>query len=306
MKDFVRAFKTTLKQIKRAGWISWASVGVMSLAFIVTTIFFGLAFVMNTVLKSIENDPHIYVFFQPGTTEEKIIDTKKEWENLENIQSIIYTSEQEALQEFKSFNEKANPITAEAIRENVLPASLGIRLEKIDAADEIIKIMQDIERSDKDILKIGYSETTIQNIKDIVNIIRIGGGIIIGLLVIVVLLFTLLTVEFRIYNRSEEIGIMQLVGGSLWYIRLPFILESIIYGILGALFSNILMALSGFLIYQYYLSEELLKFVNRFFGNLPWPEIGVVEILIVFLGSLLIGGLIGGINSYIAIKRYIK
>lgn len=306
MKDFVRTFKTTLKQIKRAGWISWASIGVMSLAFIVGTIFVGLAFVMNVLLKSIENDPHIYVFFQPGTSEEKILSTKADWEKLENIQSIVYTSEEQALSEFKSFNEKTNPITAEAIRENVLPASLGIRLEKIDAADQIITIMEDIERSDKDILKVGYSESTIQNIKDIVNIIRIGGGVIVGLLIIVILLFTLLTVEFRIYNRSEEIGIMQLVGGSLWYIRLPFILESTIYGILGALTSNIILGGAFWILKQYYLSEDLLKFINRFFGSLPWPEISVLHMIGIFLAPLLIGGLIGGINSYIAIKRYIK
>ncbi len=306
MKELKRALKTTFKQISRSGWLSWASIGVMTLSFLVTTSFLLIAFVMNLVLKSIENDPHIYVFFNPGTNEEKILGYKADWEKLGNIDSVVYTSEKDALEEFKDYNEKSNPITAEAIRENVLPASLGIRLESIEDANEIINLMEQTEQSDSEVLKVGYSETTIQNIKDLVNLIRIGGGIIVGLLIIVILLFTLLTVEFRIYNRSEEIGIMQLVGGSLGYIRLPFILESSIYGAIGAFLSNLIILGSYWAVVSYYSSSDLIRFTQRFFGSLDWPSLTIIDFSTIFLLIILIGAIMGGINSFIAIRRYIK
>lgn len=306
MKLLTRSLKTTFKQIRRSGWLSWASIAVMTMAFLVTTIFLMLAFVLNLVLKSIENDPHIYVFFKAGTLERQILDLKEQWESYENVESIIYTSEADALAEFKAVNEKTNPITADSIREKVLPSSLGIRVESIDRIDEIIKTVEDEQTQNDDILRVGYSETVIENIKEIVNIVRLVGSIIIGMLVIVILLFTFLTVEFRIFNRAEEIGIMQLVGGSLTYIRLPFILESTFYGIIGALLSNTIIVGCYLTILHYYSQTDLIKFIYRFFGSLPWPKIGQEEWILLFFGTILLGGFIGFVNSFIAIRRYIK
>lgn len=302
----VRSIKTTFKQIKRSGWLSWASVAVMTLSFLVTTIFLALALVLNLVLKSIENEPHIYIFYNAGTQEEKILKTKEDWAKIENIESIVYTSEKDAIAEFKKYNEKSNPITAEAIRENILPASLGIRLKKIEDANQVIQMVEKEKETNVDVLSVGYSETVIQNIKEIVNIVRIVGAIIIIMLVIVILLFSLLTVEFRIFNRSEEIGIMQLVGGDIWYIRLPFILESTIYGVLGAGLSNLILIGSFYGIKHYYSQTELMSFIYRFFGSLPWPAVTTEDAILIFLAVLGIGGFIGMINSLIAISRYIK
>ncbi len=306
METIQRALKTTLKQIKRSGWLSWASVAVMTLSFVVATVFLILAFTLNLVLKSIENDPHIYIFYKPGVEEAKILTKKEELENLENIESVIYTSEAEALTEFRKYNEKTNPITAEAIRENVLPASLGIRLKTIESAQSIITIVEQEKSSNPDVLSVGYSETVIHNIKQIVNLVRVGGATILGMLGIVILLFTLLTTEFKIYYRAEEIGVMQLVGGSLAYIRLPFIIESAIYGMLGALVSNLLLLGSYFAITYYYSDSSLIQFVNRFFGNLSWPNISIINFSISFLSIVLTGGIIGIVNSFLAIRRYIK
>lgn len=306
MKLLTRALKTTLKQIKRSGWLSWASIGVMTMAFLVTTIFMVLAFVLNLVLKSIENDPHIYVFFNAGTKETDITALKNKWEIADNVESISYTSEEEALKEFKEINQKTNPITADSIREKVLPSSLGIRVKSIEKIDEIIETVEKEKEINQSILRVGYSETVIESIKEIVNIVRLVGTIIIGMLVIVILLFTFLTVEFRIFNRSEEIGIMQLVGGSLMYIRLPFILESTFYGIIGAALSNIIILLSYFGILRYYSETDLIKFIYRFFGSLPWPAITNEQWIILFFAIIGFGGFLGFINSAIAIKRYIK
>lgn len=305
-QNISRAFQTTFKQIKRSGWLAWASIAVMTLSFLVTTVFLLLAFVLNLVLKSIENEPHIYVFYKPGTEEQVILDTYEKWSNLPNIESIIYTSEEDAMAEFREYNKNTNPIAAEAIREGVLPASLGIRLKSIEEADNIIKMVENEKETSEYVSTVGYSETVIENIRDIVNIVRIGGIIIISLLIIVILLFTLLTTEFKIFHRSEEIGIMQLVGGSLWYIRLPFILENAIYGIIGALLSNLILIGTYFGILQYYSETDLLKFIHRFFGSLPWPAITFEYLILLFFAILGIGSFIGTLNSFFAIRRYIK
>lgn len=306
MQTIRRAFKTTGKQIQRSGWLSWASIAVMTLAFLITTIFLGLAFIMNLVLRSIENEPHIYIFYKPGTIEASILETKTEWEKLPNIKSIDYTSEAQAFEEFRADKEKTNPLAAEAIREDVLPASMGIRLINIEAATDIIDLVKQEQVDNADVYTVGYSKDTIKNIENIVSLVRIVGAIVLGIQLVVILLFTLLTVEFRIFNRAEEIGIMQLVGGSLWYIRMPFILEGAYYGIIGAILSNLIIFASYLGILRYFDAPELQQFLTRFFGKLDWPTLTLESIVMIIGGLIATGGFIGIINSYIAIRRYIK
>lgn len=305
-KSFSRAFKTSLKQMKRSGWLAWASISVMTLAFLVSHIFLFLAYSTNLFLKFIENKPHIYVFFLPGTEEDEILDLKTKWEKESNIAFIEYTSEEEALQEFKEHNEESNPLAAEAIREHVLPASLAIRLESIEDAQGAIDMAKEEQTDNENITQIGYSQEIISNIRDAFFWIRLAGSIIMGLLLIVIFFFTLLTVEFRMFSRSEEIRIMQLVGGSLWYIRLPFIIEGAIYGALGALISSTIISILGVFMFVIQSGSPTIKFLTSFFGDLNWIEINPASIAAFFIISIFSGILLGAFNSFFAIRNYIK
>ncbi len=304
--QFSRASKTAIKQIKRSGWLGYSSVMIMTLAFLVTSIFLGIAYSSNLFLKYIENKPHIYVFFNVGVDENKILKLKESWEKLDNIAYIEYTSEEQAVQEFYNSQKKINPLAAEAIKGRKFPASLAIRLHSVDDAQDIIDMVNAEQEDNPDIFRVRYSEDTINNIKNVFMWLRIFGFIIMGFLLIVVLLFTLLAVEFRIYHRSEEIGIMQLVGGSLFFIRLPFIIEGMIYGILGAFFSNLIIIITGFTIYKTALESPTMVFLNNIFGQLSWPQANLINIGGWFISTILIGAIIGIITNYIAISRYIK
>lgn len=301
-----RVFSNTIKQIRRSGWLAWTSILVMTLAFLVISIFGTIAYTSNLFLKYIENKPHIYVFFQTGVDEADILQIKENWEENENVAYIEYTSEEQAVQEFYDSQKHTNPLAAEAIKDRTLPASLAVRLYSVEDAEEIIEIVNNEKKTNEDVFQIRYSEDTINNIRDVFGWLRLGGIFIMSLLLVVVFLFTLFTVEFRTFNRSEEIGIMQLVGGSLWFIRAPFVLEGTLYGIFGALISNLLIA--GFAVVVYYtaMTSPTMVFLNNLFGQLAWPEASVLNILALFFSTLLIGAILGTITSFIAILRYIK
>ncbi len=301
-----RVLQTTAKQIKRSGWLAWTSILVMTLAFLVISIFGAIAYTSNLFLKYIENKPHIYVFFQTDIPEENILALKSRWEGEANIDYIEYTSEEQAVEEFYNSQRNVNPLAAEAIKDRTLPASLALRLHSVDTAEDIINLVNNEQENNEDIFRVRYSEDTINNIRDVFSWLRLGGAVIMTLLLIVVFLFTLFTVEFRTYNRSEEIGIMQLVGGSLWFIRMPFILEGTIYGIAGALISNILLVGFGAVIYYTAMTSPTMVFLNNLFGQLAWPQFNVINILTVFISFLITGAILGTITSYMAILKYIK
>lgn len=306
MSSFKRAFKNTTKQIKRSGWLAIASVFVMTLAFFISSVFTIIAFTSNLFLNSIENKPHIYVFFKSGTSEEEILQKQKDWENLPEVATVEYTNESEALEEFKDVQERVNPDIAETIRSDVLPASLGIRLYSISDAENIINLVTAEQETNENIFAIRFSKETIDTIRTLFYWIRLGGSVLMGLLLLVIFFFTLLTVEFRTFIRSEEISIMQLVGGSLWFIRFPFVLEGMIYGLLGSLISTLTLSLIGYYVLVVQRDSNAVSFVYNLLGGLKWPSIDLVDVLIGLVAVALLGTLIGAFNSLIAIRRYIN
>jgi len=301
-----RVLSNTTKQIKRSGWLAYTSILVMTLAFLVISIFGALAYTSNLFLKYIENKPHIYVFFNTEVEEENITNLKDKWEANTNVDYIEYTSEAEAVQEFYDSQKSTNPLAAEAIKDRTLPASLAIRLYSVEDAEEIINLVNTEQKTNEDIFRVRYSEDTINNIKDVFGWLRIGGAFIMGLLLIVIFLFTFFTVEFRTFNRSEEIGIMQLVGGSLWFIRAPFVLEGTYYGIVGAFISNMFILVFSLAVYYTAMTSPTMVFLNNLFGQLAWPDASILNITLLFLSTLVLGAILGTITSFIAILRYIK
>jgi len=281
----------------------------MTLAFLVITIFIFLVIVSQLFLRSLENSPHIYVFFKTGTDEKKVLAIKESWEKLDNIEFIEYTSEEKAKEDFARLNEiNNNTLIAEKIKEDErkLPASLAIRLYRIETAQDAIELVEKEKENNPDVYDIRYSKEIINNIKDVVTWLRLAGIVVLGALIIVIFFFTLVTVEFRTYSRSKEIGIMQLVGGSLWYIRLPFILEGGIYGAVGAFISNMIIIIIAVLAWYSQVTSSTKNFLLKIFGDLDWPYIGPLGFVLIFCTIIFLGFLLGSITSMIAIRRYIK
>jgi cell division transport system permease protein len=304
-----RAYKTTSKQINRGGWLTWASISIMTLAFLVISLFVFLVIVSQLFLKSLENSPHIYVFFKTETEERDILQIKQEWEKLDNIDFIDYTSEEEAKEEFAQHNEiNNNPLIAEEIQkdERELPASLALRLISIESAQDIIELVEQAKENNDAIYDVRYSREVINNIRDVVTWLRVAGIVILSALIIVIFFFTLVTVEFRTYSRSKEIGIMQLVGGSLWYIRLPFIIEGGIYGAVGAFISNMILIIFAAFAWYSQATASTKSFLIKIFGDLDWPTVSIFGFVAIFVIIILAGFLVGSLTSVIAIKRYIK
>jgi cell division transport system permease protein len=122
---------------------------------------------------------------------------------------------------------------------------------------------------------------------------------------VVIFLFTLLTVEFRTFSRAEEIGIMQLVGGSLWFIRSPFILEGAFYGMVGSFLANSIIFILYFAVFYLNKTSAAVTFLINLFGNLSWPNLELYHYLLLLLATLLFGAIVGSFNSLVAIRKYI-
>ena len=349
---FSRILSNTKKQVSRSGWVGWASVSVMTLAFAVAIIFGGLAYVSNLYIQYIESKSNLLVFFEVGMDREIIDGLREKWQSDSRIKSIEFTTEEQAYVQYSDYTAKVQPEIYEVLKtqeKKTLPSSLDIQIYTLDKLESLKNDLQkDIDEELKGLVIIPTAEDSetaeevtdgevpvsfpsenqvtykysedptkppinlrvddenLDQLRQVLFSLRIAGLVVITLLFIVIFFFTFMTVEFRLYNQMEEIGVMQLVGGSLFFIRAPYILEGGFYGLVGALLSSILIG--GVLVTVFVLDKTsaISKFVYENFSMLPWPYISSLGWVGIVAIVGLVGFLLGAVISLISIKRYIR
>jgi|SRR5690606_18458710 len=334
-----RILSNTKKQISRSGWAGWASISVMTLAFLVACIFGGIAYFSNLWIQYIESRSNLVVFFDVGMDKGIIDRLHAKWNTNPKIKAITFTSEEEAYAEFGDYAQRTQPVQYEALQSNSLikgklPSSLDIQIYSLDDLAEVENYLKADVETENNNLKIintdkknGELETIkykyasdpevppitlkvdserLDELREIFTILRFAGIVIITLLFVVIFFFTLMTVEFRLYNQMEEIGVMQLVGGSLFFIRAPYILEGGFYGFIGSLFATLVLGVTIISVFVLNINPTLTKFFYENFYRLPWPYVSSLGWAALILIIATLGFLLGAVSTWLSIRRYIR
>ncbi len=340
---FGRIKENTFKQISRSGWAGWGSIIVMAMAFLVASIFGGLALISNQYINFIEQKSNLLVFFEVGMDEEIINELRSKWEEDSQIKSIDYTAEEDAYELYSDYTAQVRPEIYAVLKtqdEKKLPSSLDIQIWSLSDLVEVRQKIQtdideklkelviidtseeatnDTESADTEQVKYKYSENpfdapiklkvdseNLDQLRVVFFVVRIAGIAVISLLFLVIFFFTFMTVEFRLSNQMEEIGVMQLVGGSLFFIRSPYILEGGFYGFIGSLISSLIIGVLLTLGFVVKIDRNLASFFYENFSRLNLPSLGALEWGLVILLVSIFGFLIGAVSSYLSIRRYIR
>lgn len=295
-----RIIKYGIKNFWRQRLVSLATLTVMLLALLV---FQGLLIfnaITGQLLTSIQDKIDISVYFKTNAPEDEILRIKRSLEGLAEVKAVSYVSREEALEIFKKRHEgDPNIISAIDILEaNPLPASLEIKAHDPEKYSEIASYFDGTE-FDELVKEVSYSQnqSVIEKLASIIDISKKGGILLTALLTFVAIIVSFNTILLAIYSNREEIGIMRLVGASNTFIKGPFIVEGIIYGIIAA----VLTLLISFPIV--YFASPYLKLLSSDIDLLKY-FIGNVAGL--FGHQLLFGVGIGVVSSLIAIRKYLK
>lgn len=332
---FSRILANSKKQIQRSGWAGWGSISVMTLALLVAIIFGGLAYFSNLWIQYIESRSNILVFFEVGMDEEIINNLKDKWSVSPKIKSINQTTEAEAYAIYGDYSSRVQPIQYEVLSTNQfidgkLPSSLDIQIYTLNDLKEVTDFVRaDIDAEVKKLeitpadpsntveyqfsqdpsvppITLRVDSESLDKLREVLLTLRVAGLAVISLLFVVVFFFTFMTVEFRLYNQMEEIGVMQLVGGSLYFIRTPYILEGAFYGLIGALISTFMVGMVLIVTFVLHPTSAISVFLYENFSRLPWPQMTPISWAILVAGIGLIGAFIGGFSTWFSIRRYIR
>lgn len=298
------AIRRTLKQsfinFWRNGWFSISAVNVLILSLYVIGAVFILTMVIDNTLKNVEGKMNISVYFKLDTKEEKISEIKKDLQGFSEISKVEYVSREKALEDFKK-NNADEPVIMKSLEEiggNPLLASLVIRANNPEKYQMIYEYINNSSFND-DISRVNYlkNKKIIDKLNSIVKQVKKIGLVLAIVFGINSILIIFNTIRITIYTHKQEIEVMRLVGSSNMYIRLPFIFEGVLYGIIASILASILLFITIKLIDPYVSSiiipENLLAFYKT-------------KIMFIFAIQLASSILLGMMSSWIAMGKHLK
>ncbi len=282
------------KNIARNGLMSIASLLTIVSCLLVLGLFLILSMNIGYVTDQIKDRCEIQVYLYTDTAEERVEAIKGEIENSDNIKSVELYTKEEALEEMKNtmFEGKEEMLEGFDGDENPLPDSYKIAMNDISLASETAESLKQIEGVEK----VDNNQGLVNKIISLSNSLRWVTIIIMLVLLLIAVVIISNTVRLTVYNRRKEIGIMKYIGATDRFIRVPFIFEGVIIGLLGALLSFIIMAVGYWF---------LLDWIKNNFAM--FQLIGILPVSICLAAVFfIVGGFIGMIGSLFSMKKYLR
>jgi cell division transport system permease protein len=287
-------FRQTLTQLRRSPFQALAAAMIMTLTFLVVSVFSLLSFGSIKVLKYFESTPQVIAFFKAGEdlSENQIANIKAQLDKTGKLASFRYVSTREAEAIYKEKN-KDNPLLLELVDYKILPASIEISATELTDLAELKNILTRQQGVDE----VVYYEDIIKSLDKWVTSVKKLGLAITGYLVLESILIILVIIGIRIAGRRDEIEILRLLGATPWFIKRPFLIEGMIYGLIGSFFA-------------WGISYLLLLYSTPFLANwlqdIPLLPVPVWFMLALLGGELVLGLLIGATGSLLAAHRFLK
>ncbi|MEK7602677.1 MAG: permease-like cell division protein FtsX [Patescibacteria group bacterium] len=302
---FWRIIKAGMQNFARSLALATAAIAVMV---ITLTIVLFSAIANSTFTYTVQGltdkiDISVYLKDEVSDSQrDKLVNNIKQ---LQNVKSVNYLTKEQALEVYKEDNKNdIDLLLAISQTDNPLPQTIRIKPVDPDKINEIksfldkedIKALQSDETSYS-----GARQDAIDKIAKAAKFLRRAGlvGVVVFALVSMLIIFN--TIRMLIFNRRDELTIMRLLGAGSWFIKGPFVVETILYGIVSAVVSvslcNAVFAISANAFEASSLGLLDIGYASKYFADHFWW---------ILLIQLAIGILIGAASSLIATRRYLK
>ena len=302
---FQRIVKSGVINFFRNGSVSVATVLVMSLSLLmlISVLLGGIFF--DAFIQGLQDKVDVSVYFKVGAGEEDILSIKKSLEALPAVNKVTYLSDAEALAAFKTRHE-GDALTLQALDElgaNPLGAVLNIQAKDPSQYQAIATFLKEdsaLSGGPSTIIdRINYFDNKVA-IDRLTNIIRAAeqlGFALSAILITISVIIAFNTIRLAIFISKEEISVMRLVGASNKYVRGPFVISGILYGLFSGLVTLVIFYPLTRWVGEY--TASLFSGINFF----TYYTSHFGEFFLIIVGS---GVVLGAVSSYLAVRRYLK
>ncbi|MBR7164122.1 MAG: permease-like cell division protein FtsX [Clostridia bacterium] len=286
--------KEATKNVFSNGWMSLASVFTVVASLLVFGLFLILTMNLNYMVTQIASDYEITLTVDENQTTEQITELENSLKNLPNVSEVIFESREERLNLLRQqFGDNASLLDRYQNEKNPLRHWFKVTCEDLTKSDQTVADIKSLSG----VVRVISNGETIRKLTSASSYIsQISIWIMVALGIISIFIISN-TIKLAVFSRRKEINIMKYVGATDWFIRWPFIIEGIIIGVIGAVFSLLLIVLGykGLTTMFFSLNIGFVKFI--LLRNLiPW-------LLLALLGM---GIGLGAIGSFIAVRKHLK
>ena len=270
-----------------------ASVICTTITLVLVAIAIVLTVNVNHITKTMEEELTIVVYAKKGTKEDQVNELEKKIKEIKGIKEVVYKSKEEWKLEMKEYSDTLE-VTLDYLDNNPLLDSFIV---KVNDVEDLSPIAKQIKKFDG-VESANYGEGMVEDIIGVFNVIKTATLVVVVALVLVTAFLISNTIKLTIFSRRNEIEIMRLVGSSNISIKLPFIIEGFLLGIVGSLIPIILTVYGYIIAYEKLggkVSFGVIEFVK------PMPFILYTALILVAIGSI-----VGMIGSSRAVRKYLK
>jgi cell division transport system permease protein len=295
-----RIIKFAFQNVYRNIWLSLVTITIMILALLSVNFLLFLNVLGTELIAMAQDKVNIQIYFKTEATDAEVHAAEADLLELAEVTNVRFVGKDEALGQFVSKHQGG--VISRALDEldrNPLGNALYVKSDSLDAYPSILKHIEQAKYQ-----KLVKQEKLIDHEALIAKINTMSGtakkvGLFMSLIfAVIVVLVVFNTIRIAIYTHGEEIGIMKLVGASNWFVRMPFIVEGLVFAWIATLIVTVIMfPLLGAL--QPYIEtffEGTFSMLAYYASNLP----GIL--MWEFIGA----SLLNIVASSIAIGKYLK
>lgn len=290
---FFRSIRDALKSVVRNFSLSFASIMCTTITLILVAVAVVAAANVNNATRLIEDELTIVTYLKKDVTEEQIENIKSEILSYKNIEEVTFKSKDEWKLEMSEYDDSFKTVL-NYLDENPLMDSFVLKVndvKKLSETSEYIKAINGVDT-------VKYGEGMVEQVISVFDIVQKIVVVVVIALVVVTSFLISNTIKLTIFSRRNEIEIMRLVGASNITIKLPFLFEGFIIGLIGSIIP-VCITIYGYVILYSRLHGKL--FSNMIMLIKPYPFVFGVSLIVIAIGALV--GMYGSIK---AVRKYLK
>lgn len=250
---------------------------------------------VNMATQRWQGGVQLAVFMNPTASKQEIVAIRQELDGMEpqEVQKFWYVDKPEAWQEFKQMFSN-QPDLIKVMNVGAMPPSYRI----VPAKAQNASLIGDEYDNQAGVQRVLYPGTFIQD--ELERFATLRNGILVGAAGVMLGAVALMvnTIQLAIFARRREVAVMKLVGATNWFIRVPFMLEGLFEGLVGAVIAGVIV----------YFSRVTISSLT---GDTPLDPtqqvtVGAHGALLTGLFLVIIGAAVGGVGSGFAVRRFLK
>lgn len=271
--------------------MSSVAIGIVIVSLCIFGFFLLLVVNLGNLVGSLGTRMNIVAYVQKDLENKEAQEIKMELEQVPGVAEVQFIHKDDAWEQFKK-EQGGNLNLSEIIDNNPLPNTFII---KASSSDQVPIVSEKLSKL-KEIDEVRYSGSLIKQISSLVEVVRIGGFILVVLLSFATLLIVVNTIRLTVLARETDITIMRLVGATDSFIRWPFIIEGLLMGVLGGMISIIALKFSYDMM------------INRLQAALPFVPVikASFALSIIYLMVIVLGTVLGMLGGYISVSKILK